>query len=627
MIKRLMTLIILLCFSLLTLGSAVPHVQAQSFYFDVPKLEMQVFVEPDASVRIVYDITFANWGDPIDIVDIGLPHENYAISNMRASINNVELTDIRPSEYIDVGVEVHLGDQAIETGEEGTLHFEAIMPDMVWQDTTDKSYASLRITPTWFDEALVANPGYIGVAIHLPEGIAPDEVRYQREPFTSKVIYQGHTVVIWEWPDAYPTERRIVGVSFPKRVMSRVIKTSLGELAERWLKEHPDASAILALLSLVLFGVLFFRFTGGTGCSLFVLLLAGLTVLTIVKPALLLLEFPLLLILVILNEIHLRRKKRSYLPPIAQTEGGGIKRGLTAPEAAVLLELPLNKVLMLVIFGLLQKGIIEIVTQDPLTVRVQPAFRTWDKPENRRSIKKRRKHRRQAALAQGTVVHAYEHYFLDQLERNPGKPLEAIDFTRAMEILIEKTAQKMKGFDLSESQEYYRRIIARAMKQAQSLGDIKLREAYLDKYLPWVMMNDAYPTVLMQGSRAYWPRWGRPVTSGGHRGLAAPTTRSPRASQTTLGDIAASFAGWAENTMGRMSKAVIPSAMDIPGVKGGVIDLSGLDRATDSVFKALASSSGGGRGSSSGVSSSGGSSCACACAGCACACACAGGGR
>ena len=32
----------------------------------------------------------------------------------------------------------------------------------------------------------------------------------------------------------------------------------------------------------------------------------------------------------------------------------GIKRGLTAPEAGALLELPLNKVLMLVLFGMLQ---------------------------------------------------------------------------------------------------------------------------------------------------------------------------------------------------------------------------------------------------------------------------------
>ena len=626
--KRLMTPM-LLCLFLLTLGSAVPRVQAQSYRFEVPRLEMQVFVQPDASVRIVYDVTFANEGDPIDVVDIGLPHENYDISAMRASINGVELTDIRPSAYIAIGVEVHLDDQAIEWGEEGTLHFEATLPDMVYQDTTDKAYASLRITPTWFDEDLVSAPGYIGVAIHLPEGVAPDEVRYQQVPFTTKAIYQDHTVVIWEWPEAYPTKPHMVGVSFPKRVVSHVIEMSLGDLIGRWLDEHPDTVAILAVLSAVLFSVLFFRFTGGTGCSLFALLLVGLVILTIIQPALLLLEFPLLVILVILNEIHLRRKKRSYLPPIAQTEGGGIKRGLTAPEAAVLLEMPLNKVLTLVIFGLLQKGIIEIVTHEPLTVRVRPAFRTWDKPENRRSIKKRRQQRRRAALEHGTVIHGYEHAFLDQLERHPRKPLEAINFTKAMERLIEKTARKMKGFDLSETQEYYRRVITRAMEQARSLGEIQARKTYLDKYLPWVMMNDAYPTVLTQGGQVYWPRWVRPASSGGRRGLAAPATRpaqgTTRSSQTTLGDVAASFAGWAENTMGRMSKTIVPSAMDIPGVKGGVIDLSGLDRATGSVFQALASSSGGS--SSSSRSSSGRSSCACACAGCACACACAGGGR
>ena len=112
---------------------------------------MQVYVQPDASVRIVYDITFDNYGSTIEVVDIGTPHRGYDIGNMRASINGVNLGDIRKSEYIDVGVEVHLGGQAIPTGESGTLHFEFTMPDMVYQDTTNKENASLQITPTWFD--------------------------------------------------------------------------------------------------------------------------------------------------------------------------------------------------------------------------------------------------------------------------------------------------------------------------------------------------------------------------------------------------------------------------------------------------------------------------------------------
>jgi hypothetical protein len=93
--------------------------------------------------------------------------------------------------------------------------------------------------------------------------------------------------------------------------------------------------------------------------------------------------------------------------------------------------------------------------------------------------------------------------------------------------------------------------------------------------------------------------------------------------KTSFGDVGASFAGWAENTMGGMAAAILPGSLQMPKASGGVVDLSGVDRVTGDVFEALAEASK----SSGGGGSSGGSSCACACAGCACACACAGGGR
>jgi hypothetical protein len=68
--------------------------------------------------------------------------------------------------------------------------------------------------------------------------------------------------------------------------------------------------------------------------------------------------------------------------------------------------------------------------------------------------------------------------------------------------------------------------------------------------------------------------------------------------------------------MGGMAAAIMPGSLNIPGVKGGFVDLSGADKVTGDIFTALAKSSGGGGGGGG-----------CACAGCACACACAGGGR
>ena len=438
-------------------------------------------------------------------------------------------------------------------------------------------------------------------------------------------------MVVWEWPEGKATQAYPVGVSFPQRVMDDVIKMSLGDLVRAWLEDNPGAALLLGGISLVLAAFLWFRFSGGTGCVMYVIIGVGLVMLFSAAPILMLPAIPILIALVIYNEVRLKRKPKSkYLPPVAQVEGGGIKRGLTAPESAVLLELPLHKILTLVMFGMLEKGVVELVERDPLTVRVADGYKTWDNPEARRSAKLRHQMRATAAGAAGTVIHAYEDGFLDQLERDAGKAAEKIDFTKAVETLITDTAAKMKGFDLSDTQEYYKRVITRAMEQAKAMGEVNEREKYLDKYLPWVMMDESYPTVMTHGGYNYWPIWARPfsrptVSAGGAPALASARPSVSRPStpgKTTRGDVGSSFSGWAESTMGGLATAIMPGSMKLPGARGGFVDLSGVDKVTGDVFQALAksSSSSGGRGKSGG-------GCACACAGCACACACAGGGR
>ena len=146
-------------------------------------MDLQVHVLPNASARLEYRIVFENQrgAHPIDIVDIGLPHRDYSITNMSASIDGNRLNTIRKSEYIDVGVEVHLGGRQIRGGDRGTFEFSATMPDMVYQDTTDKSQASLQMIPTWFDPQLQTGNTHLKIAVHLPPGVTADEVKYQNE--------------------------------------------------------------------------------------------------------------------------------------------------------------------------------------------------------------------------------------------------------------------------------------------------------------------------------------------------------------------------------------------------------------------------------------------------------------
>jgi len=597
--------------------------EAQNYSFQVPKMDMLVTVKEDASVHVAYDITFKNnsGAHAIDIVDIGTFHKGYTLGNVKASVGGVPLTNVRPSTVVKPGFEVHLGSHAIPPGGEGTFHVEFDMPNMVFQDTTDKELASLEIQPTWFDPQCQRGQTDLRVAVQLPKSVHPDEVLYQKVKFHQKAKTDNGALVFWTWPATRLREgAHEVGLSFPKRDMKRVIEIGPFGLLLKWFKESEGARLTAGVILLVLFGFLFFRFTGGTGVSVFMVLLAGLVVVMFVSPGWHLALFPIMVVLFGINEWFLGRRRSKYMPPIAQVEGGGIKRGLTSPEAAVLLELPISKVLSLVIFGMLKKGILSQLQADPLVVEVNEVFRLSDPGL---SAKEHSKQYREAGRKSGAALHKYEHAFLFLLQNNPGKPVKEVNFSVPIKKLIERVVARMKGFDVSDTQGYYRAITRRACKQASAIGDIPQREKTIDRNFEWILMDDHYPTVFTYG-RPYRPIWTRgSIGSGIPGGSSGPSMPAPSGldGQTSFSDVGASFSGWAENTMGNMASAVSPGSLSVAKPSGGFLNLGGADKITGEFFQALgeAAASGGGGG--------GGGGCACACAGCACACACAGGGR
>ena len=599
---------------LILVTCSVTAATAQDYSFRVPKLEMHAIIQRDASAKLIYDITFENMpgAHAIDIVDIGVPHSDYSLGNVKASVDGKPALDVRHSEYVKPGFEVHLGVGTIMAGQKGTFHVEFDMPNMVYQDTTRKDYASFRVTPTWFGSEYVSGVTNISVAVHLPKGLERDEILHQGQEFTNVAKTDDGFSAVWLMQGERLTGPHMVAISFPKRDLDRVVYMTRWQLLVKWFSESKGARIFAAIVAFALAAGAYFRFTGGTGFSLFLVVAVGCGIWFYQKPAAHLISLPVLASLVGLNEYFLHKRKSKYLPPIAELEGGGIKRGLTAPEAAVLLELPFERVLGLVIFGMLKKGILREIDNDPLIVELHESFVANEKDIDH---KDRAKHYRRAARKLGTVVHGYETGFLFLLEKNVGKPVAKIQFTVPIKVLITNTAAKMKAFDLSDTQDYYRSIVSRAVNQAKNVGDIK----QMDKHFEWIMMDDDYTSVF--DTWHYAPRWHRPIGHVGNLGgipsAAAPSVEG-MAGSTSLGDVGASFAGWSENTMGAMASSLSPGTLNLSEVKAGFMDLSGVDRATGEFFESLAESGGSGGGGGGG---------GCACAGCACACACAGGGR
>ncbi len=585
---------------------------AQDYYFAVPTLQLQVFIEADGTARLVYDITFENnpSGRAIDVVDIGLPTADYQLSNMTASLDDVPLSDIRPSEYVKPGVEVHLGSQWISPGDTGTLHFEATIPDLLFQDVTNRDYASFQITPTWFDSQFVSSLTDVQIAIHLPEGVSPEEMLYQNEAFGQRALYEDRAVALWEFPATWLTGPHPVGVSFPAAGIAGVQRMTVLDLAELWFVGQTTLRLVLGVLFLGVFTYVFVRLTGGTGWILWFAGAAGLVYLFIRWPLSLLMGFIPLLVVLYLVERWRKGRKLPYLPPIAQVEGGGIKRGLTAPEAAALLEMPLNKVLTLIIFGLLKKGVLRQTSAEPFQVETTEAFAAVEGAQDERW-----RARRAAAQKAGVTLQSYEQRFLEAIDAKPDAPLSKIDFVKAMDWFLANVSKRMKGFDLSDTQDYYRAIVRRAVAEAKAIPDIPQREAALDRDMEWILLDDAYGDVFNTPSYSYRPSWTRAGSGGG---LSGGSSGGSAPSAPSFSNVAAGFAGWTENTMGSLAAAISPSSLPSLAGKSGFVNLSGVDKVTGDVFQALASSSG---------KSGGGGGSSCACAGCACACACAGGGR
>ena len=580
---------ILLFLALLAFGQTL---HAQDYLFSVPKVKMDVHVQKDGGVIIYYRMDFRNSsnGHAIDIVDVGLPHEDYDTSRMKGWANDQEVGPIQKSQYVNPGVEVHLGSQTIPAGGTGRFEFQTDLPNLVFQDTTRKDYASMQITPTWFGAQYVEGTTDLTIRVILPPGLKLDEVLYQDVPFTGKELGEdGSAIVSWDVNRSFTSEYR-VGVSFPKRVMNRVVTMTTTQLLMRWWRGVVPWKArlwIAGAAAIALF-IIYMRFTGSTGCVFFVPILIVFGFFFVKFEATEVLIWPVLVILAVITETARKKRKGKYLPAIASVEGGGVKRGLTAPEAGVLLEFPINKVITLVLFGMLKKGMIRQIAKDPVTVEVVEGF------------------------GADIVPHDYEKEFLKQLgSGKSAKPINKLNLSKAMQFLVDSVAKRMVGYDLAETREYYTHIIARAWNEAKEVGDVEAWQKKMDEKVDWMMLDPDFSGRFQPYQDRYIPRSYRTTGIGTSSSSPAPSTKTSSQQGTTrFSDVAASVSGWFQNT----SESAIGS---VEGQSGGILNFASVDKA---INKAMASSGSGGRGG-------GGGGCACACAGCACACACAGGGR
>lgn len=564
MIKKLKLFCILLILLMLAGNSTVAH--AQDYYFAVDKQTMDVIVNDDGSLSIEYYFDFTNQpgASPIDIVDIGLPNNNYVLSSITADIDGSPVKSIKKSDYIDIGIMVDLGAHAIPPGKSGKLHvyIATINKSLYPSDAeADEDYASFEISPTWFGSQYVTGNTDLTVTLYLPVGLKQNEPIYHTpkgwpgDPTpVSGFDNLGGIYYQWHSSKANAYTQYKFGASFPARMVpeSQIVKAPAITF---------DSDAICS--GLVCLG--FFGF--------FALIIYSATV-------------------------GAKKRKLKYLPPKISVEGHGIKRGLTAVEAAILMEQPMDRVLMMILFSTLKKGAAEVITRDPLKIKV-----TEPKPAS---------------------LQPYEIEFLNAMQKDNKET--KTDLQTMTINLVNTVSKKMKGFSRKESVAFYKDIMEKAWSQVESAQTPEVKSEKFDENIDWTMLDKNFDNRTRDTfgtGPVFIPVWWWRFDPGMRSGTSTPTS-------TGFGKVQASPmpVGSGKTTI---NLPTLPGAAFAASITNGVQSFSsgvignltnftsGITNKTNPVPVSTSSgrSTGGG----------GGSSCACACACAGCACACAGGGR
>lgn len=570
----------------LSLFSLPDVVSAQDYRFTVTATEVEAYIEEDGTLSLNYIIDFQNdpKGAPIEFVDVGMPTSAYNRSNIKATVDGKEIKTIEDAlPGVINGFALNLESNAIPPGQSGTV--------IVWipgvgnvlypYDGEDRvDYASFMFSPNWFDPAgdKSTNTDY-RVTIILPPGVGDEEsVYYYPEdwPGSQEPSEIGRTAAeeriyfSWQTTNANTHTQYTFGAAFPKSyVPEGAVRT------ESEVIDGPSSSGspnfIGALFSFIGsnfccfgFGAAFFAIFGWTFYQ---------------------------------GTVGAQKRKMEYLPPKMKIEGHGIKRGLTAVEAAILMEQPMDKVLTMILFGTLKKEAAMVLSQDPLEIEV-----TEPLPEG---------------------LHPYEVAFLEAFTKPANARRTALQ--KMMVDLVSTVSKKMKGFSHKESVAYYTDIMQQAWKMVEEADTPEVKSETYNETLEWTMLDNEYQDRTRRTFTGpvyvpiWWPRYSPSYRQsiGGSVGTgsrpAASTGQPSGSARSSMPNIpGADFAANLINGATGMAAGVVGNLTSFT---------TGITNRTNPIPQTTRSSSSGG------FRGGGGSSCACACACAGCACACAGGGR
>ncbi len=561
------------------------NVSAEDYRFSIPENFVIYAIDSDGKASVSYELTIENQGRGVDYIDIALPNNQFDLTNVTASIdgNPVPSRYISRTDYqetgIPYGITIDNTRNPIPKGKRAEIYVEAMQIGktlyFVEDNTKEEEYISFNFQPNYFSPDFTRGNTDLTVRLVLPTGMTENDPVYfppqnwdgASEPET---WFNDNGNVVYEWHSTQANSRSeyIFGAMFPKRIL-----TSADQISDpKSYSNSPSSSG----------GNNFFDTILSIAVCVVPISIVFLSFFAIIKKA-----------------KNMKGLAGSYLPPAIKAEGQGIKRGLTAVEAAVLLEEKMDKIISMIIFSLSKKGAIAVTSQNPLVIKVEKSL-----PEK---------------------LYEYESGFIEAMNESEDKNKKA-KMTKTITDLILSVTEKMKGYSLDETKAYYRSIIEKAWQQVQDADSPELKGEKLDEIFGWAILDENVegktkdifgdgpvyvPTWWWRMGPVYHPTTG-PVSSAPASGPTnVPSTSTSRSTPTLPGS---EFARSITDSVRNFGVGTVGS------IKGFTNQVTGKTNPISAPSGSSSRSSWSGRGG-------GGHSCACACACAGCACAGGGGGR
>lgn len=548
----------------LILGLSVNPVMAQNYSFALNSMDVTLTINADGTSTIIYAMEFINdtAASPIEYVDLGLPNNDYDSNSITADVDGQPITDISSSGYQGngTGVALGLGSNAIQPGQTGVVNVTVgTLRNLLYIAKDPENYAAFEFSPVYFGGQYCHGSTNYTMTIVLPTGMTSEEPKYytpknwpgSEAPNESRIDAEGRVYYRWISSEANGYTEYIFGAGFPKNYIPEgVLQTEPPpQLNIDFENIFPVCCVALVIGAPVLIGIF------GNSQS--------------------------------------KKRKLQYLPPKISIEGQGIKRGLTAVQAAVLLQEPADKIVTMILFSTIKKGAASVGSRTPLKINVSSP-----RPEG---------------------LQSYEIKFLDAFQKSDINE-QRKELQNMMVDLVKEVSEAMKGFSHKETVEYYKNITQRAWEQVEAAETPEVQMQRFDESMDWTMLDRRYEDRTRDVFRTrpvFIPMWWGHFDPSYHPSSAAPSMGMPSGGggKTTISmptlpgaDFAASMVTgiqtFSSNAVGNLTNftSAITNKTNPPPPP------------PKSTFR---SGSGGG----------GGRSCACACACAGCACACAGGGR